>query len=64
MDEEQYNSQIKKIGNMMMDDSVSTDEQDQDKLKKYKDQTISDCNQSGCDAIKLVYEALSKIKKF
>ena len=64
MDEEQYNSQIEKIGNMMMDDSVSIDEQDQDKLKKYKDQTISDCNQSGDDAIKLVYEALSKIKKF
>ena len=37
MDEEQYNSQIKKIGNMMMDDSVSIDEQDQDKLQKYKD---------------------------
>jgi len=28
MDEEKYNSQIKKIGNMMMDDSVSIDEQD------------------------------------
>jgi len=64
MDEERHNSQIEKIGNMLIEDSVSIDEQDQDKLKKYKDQTISDCNQSGCDAIKLVYEALSKIKKF
>jgi len=28
MDEEQYNSQIKKIGNMLIEDSVSIDEQD------------------------------------
>jgi len=64
MDEEQHNSQIEKIANMMVEDSVSIDEQDKDKLQKYKDQTISDCNLGGDDAIKLVYEALSKIKKF
>jgi len=29
---------------------------------KYKDQTISDCNQSGDHAIKLVYEALLYLK--
>ena len=62
MDEEQYNSQIEKIANMMVEDSVSIDEQDQDKLQKYKDQTISDCNLSGDDAIKLVYEALLYLK--
>jgi len=28
MDEEQYNLQIKKIGNMLIEDSVSIDEQD------------------------------------
>ncbi len=59
---EPHNSQIEKIANMMVEVSVSIDEQDQDKLQKYKDQTISDCNQSGDDAIKLVYEALLYLK--
>jgi len=62
MDEEQHNSQIEKIANMMVEDSVSIDEQDPDKLQKYKDQTISDCNLSGDDAIQLVYEALLYLK--
>ena len=62
MDEELHNSQIEKIANMMVDDSVSIDEQDQGKLQKYKDQIISDCNLSGDDAIKLVYEALLYLK--
>ncbi len=47
MDDELHNSQIEKIANMMVEDNNSIDEQDQDKLEKYKDQTISDCNQSG-----------------
>jgi hypothetical protein len=62
MNDEQHNSQIEKIANMMVDDSVSIDEQDQGKLQKYKDQIISDCNLSGDDAIKLVYEALLYLK--
>ncbi len=54
MDEEQHNSQIEKIANVMVDDGVSIDEQDQDKLEKYKDQTISDCNQSvHCNKVSL-----------
>jgi len=32
---------------MMAEDNDSIYEQDQDKLEKYKDQTIPDCNQSG-----------------
>ncbi len=62
MDEEQHNLQIEKIANMMVEDSVSIDEQDENKLQKYKDQAISDCNLSGNDAIKLVYEALLYLK--
>ncbi len=62
MDEEQHNSQIEKITKMMVEDNVSIDEQDENKLQKYKDQTISDCNLSGDDAIKLVYEALLYLK--
>jgi len=44
MYEEQHNSQIE---NMMVEDNISIDEQDQDKLQKHKDQTISDSNQVG-----------------
>lgn len=62
MNEERHNSQIEKIANMMVEDNISIDEQDQDKLQKYKDQTISDCNLSGDDAIKLVYDALLYLK--
>ena len=62
MDEDQHNSQIEKIANMMLEDDVSIEEQDSSKLQKYKDQTISDCNMSGDDAIKLVYEALLYLK--
>ncbi len=62
MDEEQHNSQIEKIAKMITDDKVSIDEQDHSKLQKYKDQTISDCNLSDDDALKLVYEALLYLK--
>jgi hypothetical protein len=62
MDEQQYNSQIEKIANMILDDKISIDEQDPAKLQKYKDQTISDCNFSEDDATKLVYEALLYLK--
>ncbi len=62
MDEEQHNSQIEKIANMMVDDGVSIDEQDLDKLDKYKNQIISDCNLGEHDAINLIYEALLYLK--
>jgi hypothetical protein len=62
MDEDQHNSQIEKIANMMVDDGVSIDEQDQDKLEKYKNQIISDCNLGEHDAINLIYEALLYLK--
>jgi len=44
MYEEHHNSQIE---NIMVEDNYSIDEQGQDKLEKYKDQTIFDCNQIG-----------------
>ena len=62
MDDEQHNSQIEKIARLMVEDNVSIEEQNPDKLQKYKEQTISDCNMSGDDAIKLVYEALLYLK--
>ena len=62
MNEEQHNSQIEKIANMMINDNVSMDEQDPDMLQKYKEQTISDCNLSEDDALKIAYEALLYLK--
>ena len=58
MDEAQRNSEIEKIANQMIHDGVSPDEQDVEKLSKYKDQVKSDCNLDDEKAMELVYEAL------
>jgi len=62
MEESDYNSQIEKIANMMLEDKLSIDEQDVSKLEKYKTQTINDCNFEDKDAMKLVYESLLYLK--
>ena len=62
MDDDQRNSQIEKIANMMVADNLSMDEQDPDKLQKYTKQTISDCDLSGDDSLKIAYEALLYLK--
>ena len=62
MEEKQHNTQIEKIATMLTDDNISVDEQDLQKLQKYKDQTVSDCNISEDEAIKIVYEALLYLK--
>jgi hypothetical protein len=62
MDDDQRNSQIEKIANMMVGDNLSMDEQDPDKLQKYTKQTISDCNLSEDDSLKISYEALLYLK--
>lgn len=62
MDEETYNSQIEKIAEMIVNDNVSTDEQDISKLKKYREQTMNDCHLGEEDSMKLVYEALLYLK--
>ncbi|WP_428323918.1 hypothetical protein [Nitrosopumilus sp.] len=58
MDEEQQNSEIEKIANLMVHDGISLDEQDPDKLEKYKNQIKEDCNLNDENAMKLVYETL------
>ena len=58
MDEEQQNSEIEKIANLMVHDGISPDEQDSSKLEKYKNQVKDDCNLNDDDAMKLVYETL------
>ena len=62
MEDKQHNKQIEKIATMLTDDNVSVDEQDPQKLQKYKDQTVSDCNITEDEAIKIVYEALLYLK--
>ena len=58
MDDEQQNSEIEKIANLMVHDDVSPDEQDASKLEKYKNQIKEDCGLDDDDALKMVYETL------
>jgi len=58
MDEDQQNSEIDKIANLMVHDDLSPDEQDVAKLEKYKNQIKEDCDLDDESALKMVYEAL------
>jgi len=58
MDEEQQNSEIEKIANLMIHDGVSPDEQDAVKLEKYKNIIKEDCNLDDDSSMKLIYETL------
>ncbi len=58
MDEDQQNSEIEKIANLMVHDGVSLNEQDTAKLEKYKNQIKEDCSLDDEEAMKLVYETL------
>ncbi|HET9009713.1 MAG TPA: hypothetical protein VFN17_06300 [Nitrosarchaeum sp.] len=62
MDENQYNSLIEKIATMMETDGLSIDEQNAQKLQKYKDQVKSNSNLNDEDTMKLVYESLLYLK--
>ena len=58
MDDAKLNLEIEKIANLMVHDDISSDEQDLEKLAKYKDQIKSDCDVDDEEAMKLVYETL------
>ena len=58
MDEAQRNSEIDKIANLMVHDDLPLDEDDDDKLTKYRDQIKEDCGLDDEDAMTLVYETL------
>jgi len=62
MDENQYNSLIEKIAIIMEKDGLSVDEQNTQKLQKYKDQVKSNSNLNDEDTMKLVYESLLYLK--
>ena len=58
MDDDQQNSEIEKIANLMVHDNLSLDEQDETKLEKYKNLIKEDWGLDDEDAMKLVYETL------
>ena len=58
MDEEQQNSEIEKIANLMIHDGISLDEQDEAKLEKYKSIIKEDCDLDDDSSMKLLYETL------
>ncbi|MCE9618038.1 MAG: hypothetical protein K8Q88_06750 [Nitrosarchaeum sp.] len=62
MDENQYNSLIEKIATIMEKDGLSVDEQNAQKLQKYKDQVKFNSNLNDEDTTKLVYESLLYLK--
>ncbi len=62
MDENKYNSLIEKIATTMEKDGLSVDEQNIQKLQKYREQVKSNSNLNDNDAEKLVYESLLYLK--
>ena len=58
MDDNQQNSEIEKIANIMVHDNISPDEQDTAKLAKYKNLIKEDCGLDDEGAMKLVFETL------
>jgi hypothetical protein len=62
MDENQYNSLIEKTATMMEKDGLSIDEQNTQKLQKYKEHVKSNSNLNDEDTMKLVYESLLYLK--
>lgn len=58
MDESKHNEEIEKIANLMVHDNVPIDEEDSQKLEKYKNLVIEDCNLDDEEAMKIVYETL------
>jgi len=58
MDDDQQNSEIEKIANLMVHDNVSFDEQDASVLEKYKNLIKEDCDLNDEEAMKLVFETL------
>lgn len=62
MDESTYNLQIEKTANQLIQDNISIDEQDENKLQKYRDLIKKDHDMNDEDAMKIVYESLLYLK--
>ena len=62
MTNSEYESQIEKISSLMVDDTLSVNEQDPKKLEKYHEFAKSNFNLNDESAMQLVYEALLYLK--
>ena len=62
MNDSEYNSKIEKISSLIIQDKISIDEQDPNKLQKYYDFVKTNFNLEGEDAIQLVNEAFLYLK--
>ncbi|MHB8603001.1 MAG: hypothetical protein ACYC6W_02185 [Nitrosotalea sp.] len=62
MSDIQYNSQIEKIASAILEDKISLDEQDENKLKKYRDLAKKQFNLQDESATQIVNEAFLYLK--
>lgn len=62
MSDIQYNSQIEKIASAILEDKISLDEQDENKLKKYQDLAKKQFNLQDESAVQIVNEAFLYLK--
>jgi len=62
MEETKYNSLVEKIATMIENDGVSVDEQNIQKLQKYKEYVKSNSNLTDDDSMDIVYESLLYLK--
>jgi hypothetical protein len=62
VDENKYNSLVEKIATMIENDGVSIDEQNIEKLQKYKEHVKSNSNLTDDDSMDIVYESLLYLK--
>ena len=62
MNDSEHNSQIEKLASVMLNDKLSPDEQDSNKLKKYHDFAKTSFKLTDESAMQLVYETLLYLK--
>jgi hypothetical protein len=62
MSDIKYNSQIEKIASAILEDKISLDEQDENKLKKYIDLAKKQFNLQDESAVQIVNEAFLYLK--
>lgn len=62
MNDSEYNSKIEKIASLIINDKISLDEQNPEKLQKYYDFVKTTFNIDGDDAIQIVNEAFLYLK--
>lgn len=62
MSEDEYNQKIENLANQIIQDKISVDEQDPQKLQRYYDYVKTNYNLEGEQAVHLVNEAFLYLK--